>query len=186
MNRKKITNTNFQTFFVSKEQSICPQISDIVRSGKKLKEKGLPGDVTGFISLSYGKRILINGKNTKLMDVKKRDIIEIVDYDPIKNIFLAIGQKEPSIETPIHWLIHHAREDVNAVIQLNDENIVEKLTKKLPVIEKEYPSGSLEQAKEVLKTLRTGKNIVMKNKGVLFVGTSLKEAEDSALTSIGD
>jgi ribulose-5-phosphate 4-epimerase/fuculose-1-phosphate aldolase len=171
-------NIAFQTFFASKEQSNCPLISHIVRISKKLKEMDLLKDGSGIVSLGYGKRVLINGNDVSLGDVGKEDIIEIVDYDPVKRIVLTIGNMEPNIETPVHWLIHHAREDVNMVVQINSKKLVEKFAKKLPSTEKEWPSGSLELAKEVLKTLRTGKIILIKNKGILFVGRNLKEVED--------
>ena len=174
-------NLSFQTFFVSREQSNCPLVSDIIRIGKKFEEHGLLKNNSGVISLGYGKRIIVNENNMDLGNLKRENILEIVDYDPVKKIVLAIGQKEPCIETSVHWLIHHARDDVNAVIQLNGEKLIERFSKNLPTTEKEYPSGSLELAKEILKTLRTSKSIVIKNKGVLFVGASLKEVEDLVL-----
>jgi len=172
------SNLSFQTFFASKEQSNCPLIPHIVRIGKKLKEMGLLKDGSGVVSLGYGKRVLINGNDVSLGDVRGEDILEIVDYNPVKRIVLTIGDKEPNVETPVHWLIHHAREDVNAVVQINSKKLVEKFSKKLPSTEKEWPSGTLELTKEILKTLRTGKIILIKNKGILFVGRNLKEVED--------
>ena len=176
-----LKNPGVQTLFVSKEQSNCPLIPDIVRFGKKFKDLGLLDDTTAaVVSLKYGKRLLINGSSSNIGDIQIDDILEIVDYNPTKKIILAIGSKNPYIETPVHWLIHHARDDVNAVIHLNSEKLAEKLAKKLPTTEKEKPPGTFELAKEVLKILRTSKNLVIKNSGVLFVGNSLKEAEDSA------
>ena len=178
-------NLNLQTFFVSKEQSNCPLIPDIVRLCKNFEELGLLEDVTtAIISLKYGKRLLINGSSSNIGDIQIDDILEIVDYNPTKKIILAIGSKNPYIETPVHWLIHHARDDVNAVIHLNSEKLAERFVKKLPTTEKEKPPGTFELAKEVLKILRTSKNLVIKNSGVLFVGNSLKEAEDSALITL--
>ena len=92
-----------------------------------------------------------------------------------------MGTKEPRIETPIHWLIHHARDEVNAVIQINDVKLIEQLGGKIPVTEKEYPTGTLEQIKEILKSLRNSKRIIVKNQGILFVGSSIKEVEDDTL-----
>jgi hypothetical protein len=186
MIRKNLTNLSFQTFYVSQEQSNCPLVSDIVKIGKKFEEYGLLKNNSGVISLGYGKRILINGNGVSLADVKREDVLEIVDYDPVKKIVLAIGQKEPHIETPVHWIIHHARNDVNAIIQLNDENLVKKIQKKLLATEKTYSSRTLELAKDILKALRTSKSIAIKDKGALFVGTCLKEAEDLVLKTHGE
>ena len=182
-----LTNLNVQTLFVSKEQSICPLIPDIVRLGKKFKDLGLiEGTTTAVISIKYGKRLIINGSSSNIGDIKIEDILEIVDYNPTKKIILAIGSKKPPIETPVHWLIHHTRDEVNAVIHLNSEKLAGILAKKLPTTEKEKPPEPFELAKEVLKILRTSKNLVIKNSGVLFVGNSLKKAEDSALITLGE
>jgi ribulose-5-phosphate 4-epimerase/fuculose-1-phosphate aldolase len=185
MINEKLTKPGVQTLFVSKEQSNCPLIPDIVRLGKKFKDLGLLEEITtAFVSLKYGKRLLTNGSNSNIGNIKIDDILEIVDYNPTKKIILAIGSKNPYIETSVHWLIHHARDDVNAVIQFNSEKLAERLSKKLPTTEKEKPPGTFELAKEVLKILRTSKNLVIKNSGVLFVGNSLKEAEESALITL--
>jgi len=95
----------------------------------------------------------------------------------MKKNLLVIGIKEPHVETPVHWLIHHARDDVNAIIQLSDRELAKNFSKKLPVTEKEYPPGTLNLAKEVLKKLRTSKSIVLKNNGIIFAGYNLKEVE---------
>ena len=179
-----IIKQSFQTFYVSKEESNCPLISEIVRIGKKLKEFEIVENIDKTImSLSYGKRILINANNTKFGDIKQKDILEIVDYDPVKKVLLIMGPKEPYIDTSIHWLIHHARNEVNAIIQLYDIK-TEKLVNTIPITEKEYPIGSLEQAKEILKCLRNSKIVIIKNQGMMFVGCNVKEVEDLLLKNL--
>ena len=64
-------NLNNQTFFVSKEQSNCPLIPDIVRLGKKFEDLGLiKEDTEGIISLKYGKRLLINGSGSNFREFR--------------------------------------------------------------------------------------------------------------------
>jgi hypothetical protein len=104
MIREDVTTISFQTFFISGETSNCPYTADIIEFGKKLDEFGIVKDRECYISLSFGKRILINSKNFNIKYLKRQDIIEIVDYDPIKNVILVIGKKYPSIEMPIHWI----------------------------------------------------------------------------------
>lgn len=178
MMKENIINTPIQTFFVSRELSNCPYIQDIMKFGKKLVKLGMK-DIGDFcISITYGKRILINTKHRSIEKIKQQDFIEIVDYDPLKHIILAMGKKYPYIDTPVHWLIHHARDDVNVIIQFNGENIIRKFLTKFTETKKYYPSGTLELAKEVLKTLRSSKKIIIKNTGVLFIGISITEVED--------
>ena len=181
-----LPNLSFQTFFVSREQSNSPLVSEMMRIGKNFKEQGLLKDVTGIISSGYGKRMIIPGNDFKLDELKRGDFLEIIDYNPVKKIVLAIGRNQPCIETPVHWLIHHARDDANAIIQLNGENVIKKLSKKFPVTEKECPPGTLDLAKEILKLLRTNKNIIIKDTGALFVGANIKEVENSVLKALGE
>ena len=177
-----LPNLNFQTFYVSKEESNCPLIPEIVKIGKNFKELNLLNQINEIvISLRYSKWVLINADDCDFGEIKKEDFLEIVDYDPIKKILLTMGPKRSRIETPVHWLIHHARDEINAVIQINDEYSGAKLGKKIPVTEKEYPSGTLEQTKEILKKLRNSKRVIIKNQGVLFVGNSIKEVEEIVL-----
>ena len=167
----------FQTYYASSEESNSPLISEIAKISKKLETLNLLENSTTTISLGYGKRIVINGNNTDFKNIKRENFIEVADYDPVKKIVLALGQIEPTIDTPLHYMIHHAREDVNAVIQINNEELTKKFSK-LPSTEKEQPPGTLEQIKEVLKTLRDSKSIIIKNKGILFVGLNTKEIEE--------
>jgi ribulose-5-phosphate 4-epimerase/fuculose-1-phosphate aldolase len=178
MVQEKPLNIPFQTFFMSREVSKCPLISDIIKIGKKINSLGLENPIDAVISLSYGKRILINSSDVNLINMSNHDILEIVDYDPIKNVVLAMGKQNPVVDTPVHWIIHHAREDVNAIIQLNGEMIIKQFLEKNPITETEYPSGTVELAKEVLKTIKISKKIVIRNIGCLFVGINLNEVEN--------
>jgi len=183
---KNLTNIPFQTFFVSREISSCPLILDIINLGRKIDEFGILEAGPCNISLAYGKRILINARDVNFKDMKQLDIIEIVDYDPIKNIILAIGKKYPNIETPIHWIVQKARQDINAILQITNKRLFERFCSDLPVTEREMPEGTLELAKEILKTLRESKDILIKNKGILLIGFDLNEVEDSLSKILGD
>jgi ribulose-5-phosphate 4-epimerase/fuculose-1-phosphate aldolase len=163
---------HFQTFYVSKEESNCPLIADALRVRKKIIDLDFK-DV--IISQRYGKRILINSNNFN-EEVIKVYFLEIVDYDPIKNILLVMGPNDPRIETPLHWFIHHARNEVNAVVQINDEELSDKL-KDTPKTQKDYSVVALEQIKEVLKNLKDSKKVIIKNQGVIFVGNNIKDVE---------
>ncbi len=187
MSRGILPDFNFQTFYVSKEESNNPLIFDIIKTGKNLKEQDFLKKIDQIlISIRYIKRVLINANKINFENIKQEDFIEIVDYDPLKKVILLIGIKEPRIETPIHWLIHNSRTEINAVIQINDEKLSEKLEKKFPTTEKDFPSGTLDQAKEILRILRNSKIVVIKNQGILFVGNNIKEAENLIITTFGE
>jgi ribulose-5-phosphate 4-epimerase/fuculose-1-phosphate aldolase len=178
-------NLSFQTFYTSKEESNCPLITEIVRIGKKIEKHGLSKDITSaIVSLRYGRRMIINSDYEDVGGIKRGEIVEIVDYDPVKKVLLTIGPVQPKVETPVHWMIHHARDEINVVIQLNGEKIVKKLAGKIPSTKKEQIPGSFEMIKEVLQNLKTGKSVLIKNQGVLFVGGSIKEVEEQVFQNI--
>ena len=184
MNAGNLSNPYFKTFYISKEESNCPLIYEIIRIGKKFKNLNLNKDINEIIiSLRYGKRILINSEVSSFGDLKKEDILEIVDYDPIKNILLIIGQKLPNINTPVHWLVHHARNDINAVIQINYRKLDLKSNNIIPITEKESKPGTLEQAKEILKQFRSSKQVIIRNQGLIFAGKSIKEIEEAVINT---
>ena len=151
MRNNWLPNLNLQTFFISRENINSPLIIEIIRIIKKLKDLESSKNITSLvISLGFGKRIIINAENTDFRNINKDDFVEIVDYDPVKSTILIIGRKEPHVETPVHWIIHNARNDINAIIQFYDERIFEKKNKtKIITTDEEKPSGTFELAKQI-------------------------------------
>jgi hypothetical protein len=181
MTEKKLPSPLLQTLFVSKEASNCPLIAEMMRLGQKLEEMGCTEKEIGILSLDYGKRLLINAKNVDMKQMKQQDVVEIVDYDPLKNMMLVIGAKDPCVDTPVHWIVQKARHDINVLLQINSTRLLEKLQGSLPITVNETPPATLDRAKEILRTLREGRTILIKNEGVLFAGINIKEIENSLM-----
>jgi len=184
MNERILPSHALQTFFVSRETSNCPLISEMITLGRKLDEIGLANDETGIVSFDYGKRLLINAKNIDIKKMTQHDVVEIVDYNPLKNNMMVIGTKEPCLETPVHWIIQKARHDFNVLLQINSTRLFEKYKGTLPTTEIETPPMTLDRAKELLKTLRAGKTILIKNEGILFGAINIKEMQNAVLTCL--
>ncbi len=176
MNDKITISQKLQSFYVSKEETNCPLIIEIIKISKKLKEKSiLKKDSDAIFSLGFGKRMIINGIVKDFSNIKREELLEVVDFDPIKNNLLLIGSAEPRIETALHWMIHHARDDVNFVVQIKKTDLINKI-KDVDVTDK-YPIGSIENTKEVLKALSTNKKVAIKNNGLLIVGRNTADIE---------
>ena len=131
------------------------------------------------ISMKYGKRMLINAQRTNKDDLTQETIVEVADFDPIKNVMLVIGKKNPCRESPVHWMIHHARDDINIVLELTSKSFYEKLQGRYPRTEKETPQGTIERTKDVLRLLQKDKILLIQNEGVLFAGVNIPEIEQS-------
>jgi len=180
-----IGNLQFQTFYVSKEESNCPLIAKAIEIGKEFEKKGFSINFNEIIiSFKYGKRVLINADKTNIKELKREDFLEIIDYDPLKKVMLLMGSKKPNIDSSTHWLIHHARSEINVVVQINDEKLSKKLENKILKTDFEYKSGTLEFAKEILKMLRDHKKIIIKDKGILFVESNINRLKEEALKTL--
>jgi len=157
----------------------------MITLSQSLQEYGLTDTETGSLSLDYGKRLLVNAAHVDIKKLTHQDIVEIVDYDPLKNIMMVIGLNDPMGETPVHWIIQKARHDVNAVLQINSSSIFEKFQTILPVTDNETQPGTLERAKKILHTLQKAKTILIKNEGIIFVGMTAKEIQSSLRNCLG-
>jgi hypothetical protein len=168
-----------QVLFVSRETSKSPLFGELVKIGHILENQGISTHETGIMSYDYGRRLIITAKNIDVKQMSQGDIVEIADYDPLKNIMLVIGTKEPSQEAPVHWIIQKARHDINILLQLHSPSLVKKLHDTLPSTEEVTSPGTLNRAKELLKTLRKGKTILIQDDEVLFAGINIPEIEKS-------
>jgi len=177
--KEKIKKLPQQVFYSSREETNCPLITDMLKISRKINEKeSLKDKKDVIISFTYGKRMLINGLVGDYPNIKRTELLEIVDYDPIKNNLLVMGSTEPLIETSIHFMIHHARKEIKVVAQINKEDILKIIKNEIPILEKKFPINSFEFIKQILKELKDNKIIGIKNDVVLFVGKDVKEIEE--------
>ena len=156
--------SQFNTVFLSKQKVVNPLTTIIRDTINSIREKY---HITSSIiaSIGFGKRIIINSED---------DFIEVVDYNPIQNILLVIGGDNPSSETPLHWMIHHARDDINMVIQILDTNV----RGDIPRVEDIDNINTFDYIKKILAKLGRGSMVMLKDTSVLFVGRKPEEVID--------
>ena len=168
----------FETFYISKEVIDNPLINELKKFSKKIKKDGLIKDGSNAIfSIGFGKRVLINAKVKDYSNILKEELIEIADYDPVKNNMLLIGKNKPFLETPIHWMIHHARSDVRFIVQLDNKKILNENKGKFPETKNELKTCSIDMIKDIMGKIKDSKIVIIKNHGILFIGNSKKEIE---------
>lgn len=175
----------FQIFYISKEDVNSPFIGEIIRTITTIRDHCVLGS-TAFItvSINLGRRILMLKVAANFKKIDQKDFLEIADYDPIKNLLLVIGAEDPYPENAIHWMIYHARNEINTIIQLDDEEIAERFIDKAPLTNMENSHSILEQTKEILRKLGEGNTIVLEGQGMMFVGRNLKEVEESIIKKL--
>lgn len=104
-----------QIIQLSRERIRCPLTSDVIHFGKQV------GDRTGIISVRYGKRMLSTATPLPLDKLTQDVFVEVVDYDPVKNGLMFIGEQQPDVQVAIHWILLRVREDVNVLVHLHKE-----------------------------------------------------------------
>ncbi|MEM1514226.1 MAG: class II aldolase/adducin family protein [Candidatus Thermoplasmatota archaeon] len=142
------------TFFLSYEEIKNPLVEELKKICYK-KEEGFS------ISVRYGKRILINASQVDFKNLGNDDFVEIVDYNPVNDIAMIIGMKEPCGDAPIHWLIY-SREEINAI-----------------AIFRKKDKDKFKVAMDALKKLKNKKQLEIKGFGKIIVGRTLKEVKDA-------
>ena len=169
-------NKSYQSIKISSEISNFQLIPDLITFIYKINEKlKLQNNEYLIISVKYGKRIVINHKNLNINEIKIDDFIEIVDYNPIKKIFLSIGKYEPDFDMSFHWIIQNARKDVNILIQLYSN-----LLKKSKIENKKQNNNkSIDIAKDILIKLRKSNSAYLDKFGIFIIGNSLNEIQEN-------
>ena len=181
----------FNTVFVSDKIPSDAKIVELKEWSEKFQKNGLTpeveGNYTGNLSFRSKKGFIITASGLKNKENLTEDcFVYVKDYDEKTNTFYVEGKKKPSSESIMHHLIYKkCEEDINAVFHGHNDVIVKNADElKLHLTEKEYESGTIELAKEVLKVLGENKVIVLKNHGFVSLGTTMKEAGELALATL--
>ena len=180
----------FNTVFVSDKIPDDAKLVELKEWSETFQKRGLTpevkGNYTGNLSFRSGEGFVITASGLKNKKNLSNDCFVIVKaYDDQTNTFIVEGKRKPSSESIMHYLLYRTCRDINAVFHGHNDLIVKYTAKlKLPVTKKEYESGTIDLAKEVLKVLGDKKVIVLKNHGFVSLDTTMKEAGERALATL--
>lgn len=147
-----------------------------------LNSKGLTPQNAGNLSERIADGMLITPGGISLGDITLIDIVKVIAYDPTGNLITVVGQKEPSSESIMHFLIYQKFPSVNAIVHVHDSLVLKNSEKmrefKIALTQNEFPYGTPKLAREVIHALQNFPYAIIKNHGSLAVGRNLKEAVD--------
>ena len=179
----------FRVIFLEHKPISSKKIMEMLKASRSLQEFSRGNE--GNISLRFQEGMLISAAGSNLGKLDKEDIVYVKNYDMLHNTAYIYGKKEPSSETPMHWLIYKEMKNVGAILHIHDSLVLEneKIILKLGIkmTEKEYSYGTISLAKEALRTLMKSENgyIILRNHGSLIVGKNLSEVIDKAFSVRG-
>jgi L-fuculose-phosphate aldolase len=188
--RIKEGKIRFNTVFLSDKIPRETKIVQLKKWSKIFQKSGLTpeiqGNYTGNLSFRSKKGFVITVSGLRNKENLTDDcFVYVKSYSKKSNTFFVEGKNRPSSESIMHYLIYDKSKNINAVFHGHNEIIITNASKlNLPTTEKDYESGTIELAKEVLKVLENNKIIVLKNHGFVSVGTTMKEAGEKTLFTL--
>jgi len=156
----------FETFFLSREPVCNPVVAEVVAAGRHLGD-GIR--CPGTISVRYGNRMLITGQGVNLCRLEPENLVEVADYDPVRQTVMVIGPRQPSLSTPLHWFLYR-RPDVHAAVHIRGETAAPR--------EDHQRGYTMETVMEALRGLRYSATINLSGDR-LAVGPSLEHAREA-------
>jgi len=186
----KAGKIRFNSIFVSYHVPRDPRIKELRKWCGKFQKYGLTpefeGHHTGNLSFRSKEGFTITSSGMKnRKNLPDESFVCIKDYDTKTNTFYVEGNQTPSSESLMHHLIYITCKEINSVFHGHNDLIVAKAKKMgLSVTKKEYESGTVDLAKEVLNVLGDNKFVVLKNHGFVSVGKTMNEAGSFSLSTL--
>lgn len=159
----------------------------LVKTAKKLKEKGFSPGFSGNISIKCGRHFLITPSGLSLDDFKEEDVV-LVD----ENCKIIDGTRKPSSEIKLHFEVYKNRPDIGAIIHCHSPKASAFAVADIPLsqpilaenvfhlgeipVAKYYLPSSVEVAKETAKYFDSHDVVLMQNHGVVVGAKTIKEA----------
>jgi Ribulose-5-phosphate 4-epimerase and related epimerases and aldolases len=161
----------------------------LVNVGRQLHNYGLVVGTEGNISarIPGTDRILIKPSSVSMGSLKAEDLI-VVDLNGNK----IEGEKEPSIETPLHTAIYRVRSDVQGVVHTHapfatafgiagveilpmQVEMFLYIPNGVPIVPFELP-GSKALAEAVQRVIKDFDAVILENHGIITVGSTIEKA----------
>jgi hypothetical protein len=176
---------NYQSniFFLGEKEGdleITQLVNSTLEKFEDIKDLELPKPDLNSISIRTVKKFVITRPGVVGRKLSPDDLIEIVDYDPVRDSALALGSKDAPQDIPVHWLIYRALDHINGIANLNlklDDEALEEL--KIESIDKKLKVLRPDSTMSILPQLKDLNSIYLNDHGMLFYDSSFpKVIED--------
>jgi L-fuculose-phosphate aldolase len=165
---------------------IDPSIYEMFREiGRDLFTSNMISSHGGNLSVRFGDRVIIKRRGAMLGNLKPHDLIETRLEKNDSGVALAstelLVHRAIYMNTPALAICHcHPRTAIAFSLSRNElvpiDNEASYLLKKVPVVTKEFPSGTPEMANKVANALKNYKIIMLRGHGSFAIGQTLDEA----------
>ena len=149
--------------------------NELISAMENLPEDCVKG-ITGNVSVRLEEGTLISTSGSKLQCLQLEEHFAKVVSDAHESTVRYYGKNIPSSETRMHLLIYKNRPDVNYCIHVHLPNIHKiQLLSRFSVTSKFLSYGTFDLAKETVSSLGAGDFVVIRDHGIVAVGTDLNK-----------
>ncbi len=173
---------SFSIVFLDKNSPVDPYVDEIIRWGKRFSEMGIVHGEEGNLSFRTKLGFIISGDGVMLESMTKDSVVEVrgVVFGLNRPSVYTKGLLNPSMLTLLHSAIYENFPEVNVILHTHDNGVLAMADKLgIPVTSEEYPADSRELAQEAVQVLQLNKGVkyfVLRNHGIIALGTTLAEA----------
>ncbi len=174
----------FKIEFLSKKIPDDKRIRELIRWCRLFHEKELaPDHETGsFGNLSFRinkekNQFIISSSGCDFNDkLKNENFVRVDSCNYSKRIVYCHGNREPSSEAMLHYVVYLERPEISAIFHGHSEEILSSAEKlKLQVTSKKEDYGTVELVKRVLEIIPDHDFLILKEHGFLSLGKTLEE-----------
>ena len=173
---------SFSIVFLDKNSPVDPHVDEMIRWGKRFHEMGIVHGEEGNLSFRTKLGFIISGDGVMLESMTKDSVVEVrgVVFGLNRPSVYTKGLLNPSMLTLLHSAIYENFPEVNAILHTHDNDVLKAAEKLgIPVTSEEYPADSRELAQEAVYVLQLKNGVryfVLKNHGIIALGTTMSEA----------
>ena len=170
-------NPNVQ--FIRSVKQLSPHATNLVSIFEKFRDT-LQISKIHSISSRTGSGFMINSANFNIENFNRDKILEIIDFDPVRNNLMVIGNEPPVNEVIIHWFIYRGLPWINGIISINNNELIEKFQDSAyPIVDINGKMINTNKSLEILKYAKTSNIVILGNQSILIVGKTLEEVYES-------
>jgi ribulose-5-phosphate 4-epimerase/fuculose-1-phosphate aldolase len=164
--------------FIRQPKQIAKHANELVGVFEKFRDSK---QVKGLrcVSSRTGSGFMINTSFFELDNFNRDNVVEVVDFDPVRNNMMVIGNDPPAPEAALHWFIYRGFPDTYGIINVDNPEILNQFQQgAFPNIDLSNGILNLDLALKILQEVKNSNITLLSGMGVLVVGTTVNDAMD--------
>lgn len=169
--------SRFHYHRLSSEESNNVLIPKILELGKFV-DRNIQHDILdAIITISYGKRLISTGDQVTIHEISRKDVIELVDVDPVKQQVLYFGSTLPSRYIPLVYMVMYAKKEIQCLVFITFKEDMEKYFRMPSVSHISGEKTFMDLLKSVLTSLQSQDQVIIDNTHLMMTGPTIQRIE---------